>query len=94
MAAGGSGNDAISVDPALTINACLFGGTGSDTLTGGGGNDVLVGGSGNDILSGGGGLNLLVAGSGWSRDLRQLIASTFGTGRRERPLGRFVRSGL
>ena len=78
VAAGGAGNNAISVDPALTINAFLFGGSGNDTLTGGGGNDVLVGGSGNNVLSGGGGNNLIVAGSGWSQ-LYGNLAESLGT---------------
>ena len=58
----GPGNNAVTVDPAVTLNTYIYGGTGNDTLTGGGGSDTLVAGSGNSVLNGGGGDDILYAG--------------------------------
>ncbi|MCA9049307.1 MAG: hypothetical protein KDA89_11300, partial [Planctomycetaceae bacterium] len=52
---GGRGNDTVTIDSNITIDAELIGGFGADTLTGGAGNDVIRGDDGNDILSGGAG---------------------------------------
>jgi Ca2+-binding RTX toxin-like protein len=59
-----SGNDTITVSPALTIPVTLFGGDGNDVLRAGAGDDILVGGDGNDQLYGLGGSNLLIGGAG------------------------------
>ena len=61
---GQKGNDTITIDELLAIDAFLFGGAGDDTLTGGSGRDVLVGGDGNDVLLGGSGRDLLFGGQG------------------------------
>jgi Ca2+-binding RTX toxin-like protein len=61
---GGPGNDAIVVDPSVTLPAVLFGGGGNDYLQGGSGPNVLVGGDGNDVLVGGPGRNILIGGRG------------------------------
>lgn len=61
---GNSGNDKITVDPAITQNVELYGGDGNNTLVGGGGNDILVGGAGSDSLDGGAGRNILIGGDG------------------------------
>ena len=61
---GQKGNDTITIDRSLSIDAFLFGGAGNDTLTGGGGDDVLVGGDGNDVLLGGPGADLIFGGLG------------------------------
>jgi hypothetical protein len=58
---GGDGNDFITVDPSVTIEAVLYGGAGDDTLAGGAGNDRLYAGAGKDVLNGGAGNDLLVA---------------------------------
>jgi uncharacterized protein (TIGR03118 family) len=59
---GFAGNDFISIDQRITVNAVLDGGAGDDVLIGGGGNDILLGGTGNDVLAGGGGRNVLIGG--------------------------------
>ena len=38
---GGAGNDIITLDPSVTVNAILKGGAGNDSLNGGSGNDRL-----------------------------------------------------
>src|SRR5687768_6160541 len=43
---GGAGNDRITLDPAVTLDAILYGGAGNDTLAGGAGDDRLYGGLG------------------------------------------------
>lgn len=50
-----AGNDQVTVASTITRPACLFGGTGADSLTGGGGHDTLAGEAGNDTLVGGSG---------------------------------------
>lgn len=64
IAYGGNGQDALTVDAALTLPAILRGGNGKDVLTGGGGADILQGGNGNDVLNGGAGRDLLIGGRG------------------------------
>jgi Ca2+-binding RTX toxin-like protein len=61
---GNEGNDAISVDPTLTIPAFIDGGAGDDTLRAGGGNDVLLGGDGKDAIYGNSGRDLIIGGAG------------------------------
>jgi hypothetical protein len=43
--------DQATIDPAVTVNAQLFGRQGDDTLSGGGGSDLLHGGFDNDVLN-------------------------------------------
>ena len=62
-----SGNDAVTVSPAIYLQSWLMAGNGNDTLSGGSGNNVLVGGGGRCTLTGGAGRNLVIAGSGSSR---------------------------
>ena len=57
-----SGDDAITVDPAITTSVFLEGNEGNDSLTGGSGNDLIFGGDGNDTLVGGDGNDILVGG--------------------------------
>lgn len=63
---GGSGNDHIVVDPAVTKNITIEGGLGNDFIQGGSGNDTIRGGSGNDWIHGGSG-NDRISGS-WGND--------------------------
>jgi len=72
---GGAGNDAVLVDPSMTLPVALFGGAGNDTLTGGSGNDRLYGGDGDDALDGAAGDDVLVAIGGGAADV-----STGGSG--------------
>lgn len=65
---GGDGNDVISIDPAVSVNAILKGGLGNDTLTGGAGNDRLYGGLGTNVLDGGAGDDTLVSIGGAAND--------------------------
>ena len=82
IAYGQTGNDLITVSPALAMPAFLYAGPGNCTLIGGGGNNVLVGGGGSDVLIGGPGHNLLIAGTGRSRlySSRQGVAVGAGDG--------------
>jgi Ca2+-binding RTX toxin-like protein len=61
---GYDGNDSITINSNVQIEAVLYGEAGDDTLAGGGGNNVLDGGSGNDVLTGNGGRNFLIGGQG------------------------------
>jgi hypothetical protein len=63
-AAGGNGDDTISLGNAALPPAQLFGGNGNDVLTGGSGADQLFGGNGNDTLNGGDGDDILDGGAG------------------------------
>jgi Ca2+-binding RTX toxin-like protein len=56
---GGSGNNWIQVDPAVTQDVILYGGPGNNTLIAGSGNDTLVAGSGTSVLYGGSGDDVL-----------------------------------
>ena len=64
----GDGNNVVAVDPSVTLNVSLYGGTGNDTLTGGSGNDTLVAGTGSSVLNGGAGDDLLYAGDTPTQD--------------------------
>jgi hypothetical protein len=59
---GKTGNDTITVDPSILLQATLRGSAGNDSISAGGGNTVLVGGGGADTLIGGAGNDLLVPG--------------------------------
>lgn len=61
---GGKGNDNITIQPALTTPAWVYGQDGNDTITGGGGNDLLFGGAGDDKLGGALGRDILFGGAG------------------------------
>jgi Ca2+-binding RTX toxin-like protein len=54
------GDDQVTVDSAVKINAQLMGGLGNDTLCGGGGKNLLAGGPGTNTLNGGTGVNTFV----------------------------------
>src|SRR5258706_7548756 len=56
----GRGNDVVTIDPAITIPAILFGGVGDDSLTCGASDDKLYGQGGADMLNGGAGDDILV----------------------------------
>ena len=56
----GRGSDKITIDPAITTPAFLYGGVDNDTLIGGSGNDKLYGQGGTDVLVGGAGDDILV----------------------------------
>ena len=62
-----AGDDQVSVNGAITIDATLEGGAGHDKLKGGEGNDILLGGSGADLLTGDKGRDLLIGGTGADR---------------------------
>src|SRR5689334_4008621 len=61
---GGSGDDYVNVELAITLPTTINGQGGFDTLLGGGGPDSISGGSGNDKLLGGGGNDLIRGDSG------------------------------
>jgi hypothetical protein len=61
---GGAGNDTISLQQNLVLDAWLFGGAGNDVLSSARGNDVLSGGAGADVLSSDRGRDLLFGGAG------------------------------
>ncbi len=64
LVTGGKGDDNISVDPSVSVNARLIGNSGNDFLSGGSGNDLVLGGGGNDTCSGGLGDDVIVGGGG------------------------------
>ena len=47
-----NGNDQITVDDNVLVNATINGGNGNDTIKGGAGNDTIHGGNGNDTIDG------------------------------------------
>ena len=57
---GGAGNDRITLDASVTLDAILYGGAGNDALAGGAGDDRLSGGLGANTLAGGAGDDVLV----------------------------------
>jgi cyclophilin family peptidyl-prolyl cis-trans isomerase len=61
---GGDGSDKITIDPAITLLAELYGQRDKDTLIAGGANDILVGGPQSDVLVGGAGRDILIGGAG------------------------------
>jgi hypothetical protein len=62
------GNDSVTMNANVQINAQLHGGDGDDSLRGGGlVNAIVLGGDGNDVLKGGRGKNLLIGGGGLDR---------------------------
>ncbi|MFO0881052.1 MAG: CAP domain-containing protein [Gemmataceae bacterium] len=61
---GESGNDQITIGPAVTRPSRVFGGVGNDTILGGSGNDQIYGGYGNDTLLGRAGADILFGGAG------------------------------
>src|SRR5262249_37326080 len=63
--AGSDGNDVITVDPRLTVNALLRGGAGNDVIFSGSGNDLVLGDDGNDTLVNLGGADVLIGGRGF-----------------------------
>jgi hypothetical protein len=64
----GAGNDAVTLDPSVDVDAVLYGGAGNDSLTGGSGNDRLYGGVGANTLAGGAGDDVLVSLGGANTD--------------------------
>ena len=66
----GTGNDRITVSPAVTIPCSLFGQDGDDVLIAGSGADQLFGGAGNDTMTGGNGSDryVLEPAAGTERD--------------------------
>lgn len=64
----GPGNDTITLDAGLELDAILFGGAGNDILNGGAGNDRLYGGQGSNTLAGGPGDDVLVTIGGSKTD--------------------------
>lgn len=60
----GDGNDAIEVDPSVTVNLIIEAGNGADTVQGGSGNYRIDGGNGNDSITTGSGFGYVFGGSG------------------------------
>ncbi|HEX4609043.1 MAG TPA: invasin domain 3-containing protein, partial [Urbifossiella sp.] len=67
---GGSGDNWIQVDPSVTRNMHLYGGSGKNTLMAGSGNDTLVAGPGQSVLYGGTGDDFLYGGDEPTHDVR------------------------
>ena len=67
IASGEAGNDDISIDGSIALNAVLNGGAGHDRLKGGAGHDNILGGDGDDLLAGGSGRDFLIGGLGADR---------------------------
>src|SRR5436190_1662952 len=65
---GAGGNDKITLDGSVDLDAILYGGAGNDTLVGGAGKDRLYGGLGTNSLSGGAGDDVLVTIGGGNND--------------------------
>jgi hypothetical protein len=63
-----AGDDAITLDSSVDLDAILYGGAGNDTLTGGSGDDRLYGGLGANTLVGGAGDDVLVSIGGAKTD--------------------------
>ena len=61
---GSKGNDWITIDGSVSVDAFINGGAGNDRVIGGGGNDTILGDKGNDRLRGGGGNDTISAGGG------------------------------
>jgi hypothetical protein len=57
---GGAGNNSITLDASVTLNATLFGGGANDTLMAGSGNNALYGGTGKNLLQSRSGNDTLV----------------------------------
>ena len=64
MIYGLAGNDKITLDDDITIEANIWGGAGDDKIKGGSGADVILGESGDDKLYGGDGRDMLIGGAG------------------------------
>ena len=64
----GGGNDTVTLDASVDVNAVLFGAAGNDTLVGGGGDDRLYGGLGANTLDGGSGDDTLITIGGRGTD--------------------------
>lgn len=62
------GNDVITLDPTVTLDAVLKGGAGNDSITSGNGDDRLYGGPGVNMLFGAGGDDTLVTIGGSTAD--------------------------
>ena len=58
------GDDNVTIQNKIKVDAVMNGDAGNDTLIGGGGNDQIYGAAGNDILLGGGGNDSLFGGDG------------------------------
>ena len=58
---GKGGADKITIDPSVTEDAVVYGGSGADTLVAGSGNDSIYGGGGSNSLVGGSGNDTLVS---------------------------------
>lgn len=65
---GAGGNDTITLDPSVMIDAILKGGAGNDSLSGGSGHDRLYGGAGTNMLYGANGDDILVSIGGANND--------------------------
>jgi len=60
----GDDADTITVNPNVTIETFLFGGSGNDTIQGGSGRNHIYGGNGNDVLRGGSSSDEVFGGAG------------------------------
>jgi Ca2+-binding RTX toxin-like protein len=70
---GGGGNDRITIDDGVILDAVIYGGSGNDRMQGGGGDDTIYGdrgndrvfaGSGDDVVQGGVGNDQIFGGAG------------------------------
>ncbi len=64
---GHGGDDDITLDDDIDVDAIIWGGSGNDKIKGGEGNDIIFGDAGNDILYGLEGRDLLIGGFGADR---------------------------
>lgn len=65
---GDAGNDTITLDASVMVDAVLKGGLGNDSLSGGSGHDRLYGGAGTNMLYGANGDDILVSVGGATND--------------------------
>lgn len=65
---GGNGNDLITLDPSVMIDAIIKGAAGNDSLSGGSGHDRIYGGTGTNMLYGANGDDILVSVGGANND--------------------------
>lgn len=62
-----AGDDKITIDDDINVDAHIWGGSGADQIKAGSGNDIIFGEAGDDKLYGGNGRDILIGGTGQDR---------------------------